>query len=113
MTISLNPRQPSEAQIMAALEYIGGDAAITLKMLALRGILSDPSLACTFTRGIKLAGNTRKAKGNGWKASAKKLNTSHFPTAITHTTGSPLQQNPASKQEMLSPSAPVVVSLHN
>lgn len=66
INLTLNARQIGDAQILAALEELGGESASVLKALALRGIMSDPALSATLAHGIGLMANARKAEGCGF-----------------------------------------------
>lgn len=67
ISITLNPRQIAEAQVIAALETIGGSATNAIIALALRGIMSDPSMSTVLARGVALTTHARAKKGNGWQ----------------------------------------------
>lgn len=74
-TITLNPKQLADAQLLAALDAIGGEAASALKALALRGVMTDPTLAGTLAQGMVLMSASKKVKGKGYKPAAVKVQT--------------------------------------
>lgn len=67
ITLTLNPRQVADAQVIAALEVIGGSASIAIVAFALRGIMSDPAMSATLTKAVALVTKARVRNGNGWK----------------------------------------------
>jgi len=66
LTLTLNSRQIADAQLIAALELIGGEATSAIKALALRGIMSDPSMSSVLAQGVAIMTTARKSKGSGW-----------------------------------------------
>lgn len=80
-TITLNPKQLADAQLLAALDVIGGDVASTLKALALRGVMTDPTLSGTLAQGMAMMSASKKVTGKGYKPAAVKEQTVVATTA--------------------------------
>lgn len=116
ITITLNPKQPGDAQILAALDVLGGEAPSVLKLLTLVGINANPSLAGTLASAVIISTAAKKVKGKGYsekkqtvqKVSIEKGIEELKPSAPVEPVVIPAPAGPAPVFEV---SAPVVVPI--
>lgn len=65
LSITLNPKQALDAQLIAALELVGGEAATAIKLLAIRGVMTDPAMSSTLGKGLAISDCSKKTNGKG------------------------------------------------
>ena len=108
LTITLNPLQPLDGQLIAALEIVGGDVASAIKLLAIRGVNADPGMSGTLAKGLSIASEFRKSKTGNAKSQIKiqvkkQTNGFEFTDGKQTTNGSTIETAP-----VVAPAIPII-----